>query len=386
MGGRDGDPWGDAVTVRARALDVTSQAGGGEGAAGAARALARLLAACTFPLVLAGCAWNAAGSTGCAPEGPAALLPPGLEEASGATPSAHDPDLFWTHGDSGGEPDLWLVDRSGRARLVVRLDGVRPVDPEALAGARCPEGRCLYVADTGDNALARADPAIHRLVEPAPPPRSGDAEGISNGRDRGRERVARATRAARAVPRIRRPATSLPVAFPDGPRDVEAIFVLPGERIHLVSKGRSHPVTVYRYPLPLRPGERVTLEAVQTLTGDAPSFGRRVTGAAAWADGGDEAGSGEARSGEAARRSEEDSDGIAVVVRTYETLRFHRVDDGRLVPLEGGEVRLRTLREPQGEGVALAPDGRVLLVSEAGPLGRRGSVQTLRCSGPPVRR
>jgi hypothetical protein len=40
---------------------------------------------------------------------------------------------------------------------------------------------------------------------------------------------------------------------------------------------------------------------------------------------------------------------------------------------------LRTLQEPQGEGVAVGEDGLIALTSEAGPAGQRGSLAVLRC-------
>jgi hypothetical protein len=101
------------------------------------------------------------------------------------------------------------------------------------------------------------------------------------------------------------------MVLPDGPRDMEALFVLPGEELYFITKGRSHPVTVYRYPPPLRAGETVTLEEVQTLTEGPVAIPYQVTGADA------------------------SPDGRLVAVRTYESLTFYRMSRGRLVPLRG---------------------------------------------------
>lgn len=239
------------------------------------------------------------------------------------------------------------VDGDGRMVASARPTEARSVDWEALERADCRDGgSCLWVADTGDNRERRSDPILYRMMEPA-------------------------LEATAAVG-----AQTFPIRLPDGPRDVEALFVLPGEAVHLVTKGRNHPATVYRYPPPLRPGKRVTLERVQSL-GEAPRrLPRQVTGAAT------------------------SPDGRMVAVRTYETLRFYRVRSGPgphpedaprradeaelpagllLAPVPGGEVNLRPLREAQGEAVGWAPDGRIVLTSEAGPGGRRGGLRTLRC-------
>lgn len=311
-------------------------------------------------MATASCTWNAAGSTACTPATAAVALPTGLEESSGAAPSAHRPGVVWTHNDSGDDPRLVAVDGEGRTAAALRPAGARRVDWEALERTDCPEGSCLWIADTGDNLERRSDPVLYRLVEPVPSDDPGQEPPAAGGPEDG----------APGPPTITVDAQAYPVRFPDGPRDVEALFVLPGEDLHLITKGRSDPVTLYRYPPPLRPGEAVTLEAVQTLTGGPARLPEQVTGAAASADG---------------RR---------VVVRTYQTLTFYRVAEGSggsdagggggsfLVPLPGGSMDLTSLREAQGEGVAWLSGARLALTSEAGPGGRRGGLRVLRCEGP----
>ena len=121
------------------------------------------------------------------------------------------------------------------------------------------------------------------------------------------------------------------------------MYILPRERIFFVTKGRNHPITVFLYPPPLRPDAIVTLEPVQELSQGPVAPPRFITGAAATLD------------------------GETVVIRTYETLKFFGVsDDGELQPREDSRVNLRTLREPQGEGVAFMADGRMVLSPEAG--------------------
>ena len=76
------------------------------------------------------------------------------------------------------------------------------------------------------------------------------------------------------------------MVLPDGPRDIEAMYVLPSEQIFFVTKGRNHPVTIYRYPPPLRSEDVVTLVEVQRLTTGPVGRPRMVTGASATLDGG----------------------------------------------------------------------------------------------------
>ncbi len=243
--------------------------------------------------------------------------------------SVRHPGVYWTHNDSGGEAVLFAVDASGELLGTVRVRGARNRDWEDLAIGPCDAGHCLYIGDVGDNREIREDPAVYRVPEPDP----------------------RAERTA--------PAERFPVRFPDGPRDVEALYLLPGERLFLASKGRNHPVELYRAPAPLSaPGEPLHLERIQTLTRLSPALPRHVTGGAATPS------------------------GDLVALRTYETLRFYRPDeDGRLEPLRGGLVNLRHLREPQGEAVGFLPGGRVVLTSETGPWGDQARITFLDCGG-----
>ena len=48
-------------------------------------------------------------------------------------------------------------------------------------------------------------------------------------------------------------------------------------------------------------------------------------------------------------------------------------------PVPDGEVDLRTLQEPQGEGVALGPNGEMALTTEAGIFGGVAALRLLGC-------
>ncbi|MGE0159496.1 MAG: hypothetical protein AB7T31_08775 [Gemmatimonadales bacterium] len=269
------------------------------------------------------CAPIAAAGPGCAPVGSPALLPDELQETSGIAVSGRDPGIFWTHNDDGAV--IFAIDRAGRVLGRHRLS-VEPNDLEDVESAPCSDGSpCLYFADTGDNAERREAVRILRVREPA-------------GRDGGDAL----------------PADVFPFRYPEGPRDTEAVFVLPGERVYLVTKGRSHAITLYRYPGTLRP-DTVVVEEIQRLTGGAEPLLDQVTGASA------------------------SPSGSTVAIRTYQALRFYGVSGDSLVAVRGGVVNLRTLREIQGEGLSLSRDGRVLLTSEGGPLGGPASLTELRC-------
>ncbi len=277
-------------------------------------------------LALSACGPVATAGPGCATVRSPMALPDALGEASGVAVSLRHPGVFWMHNDA--DSPLFAVDAEGRELARFRLP-VPLRDWEDVAVASCSDGgSCLWAADVGDNYEERDDAKLVRFPEPDP--------------DAGVDTL---------------PAAEVfPVAYPDGPRDVEALVVLPGERVLLITKGRDDPVTVYRYPPPLRPGERVTLEEVQRLSERSRILPRQLTGGAS------------------------DPSGL-VALRTYEALRFYRMDGDTLASLDDGTVNLRTLSERQGEGVGLGLDGQVVLTSEAGPGGGRGSMALLRCSG-----
>ncbi len=280
-------------------------------------------------LLLAGCTGPFVAEPPCVPAAGPVTLPSSVPESSGVEPAGEAAGSFWTHNDSGWDPILFQVDSFGTELGRVHVEGARNRDWEDLAAGPCPEGgRCLYIADTGDNALVRQDPAVYRVREP-----SAADETVT--------------------------AQRFPVRFPHGPRDVEALHVLPGERLFFITKGRAGPVELYRYPGPPAEDEPVELERIQILTDRAPLLPSMVTGSAA------------------------SPDGSLVAVRTYQALTFHLPDSaGLLEEVPGGTVNLRPLGEVQGEAVAFLSGDRLVLTSEAGPGGEVGSMAFLRCSLP----
>lgn len=249
-----------------------------------------------------------------------------VDESSGVVWSRSHPSLLWTV-DDGPAGTLFLVDTLGTEVRRFETDGGRRLrDVETLAAGSCGDDWCIYLGDVGDNGERRNTVAIHRVREPAP---GAEDETLK-----------------REAFRIR---------YPDGPRDVEAMFIVPDRGIHLVSKGRSAPPTVYRYPGILTPDSTVTLERVQTLGSGARSRRDMVTGAT-WVPGTDR-----------------------VLIRTYSELQAFRMIDGRLVPVPDGVLSLGPLQEPQGEAVAADAEGRVVLTTEGGPFRDRAALHLLRC-------
>jgi hypothetical protein len=240
-----------------------------------------------------------------------------LAEVSGIAPSRTAPGLWWAHNDSGDQARLYVIDSGGKLLGSFTVTGAKNRDWEDLAsGPGRDGGAALYLADIGDNDRARDDLVIYRVREP------DLARGVISG--------------------ATEPAEAFPFRYPDGRHDAEAMFVDPASgRIYLVTKTQRKACAVYRFPLPLRAGVRVTLEAV---TGGAISELARlrlVTGAAAAPD------------------------GSRVVIRTYfSAVELARAADQPFEAIFDAEPRLVNIPiERQGEAITYALDGQSLITT-----------------------
>lgn len=253
-----------------------------------------------------------------------------VRESSGIAVSRRHPGVLWTHNDSGDGPYLYAIRLDGTVLGRHGVAGASAVDWEDLALAPCPtvRGDCLYIADTGDNDALRRSVTIYILPEP-------DTIG---------PRPAARTRPARAVH----------VTYPDGPHDVEAMWVDPDGSVELVTKGQVGGVHRYRVARESLLQDSARAEA----RGDVPilpqrAIGRWVTGAAIAPHG---------------RR---------VAIRTYTEIFFFQLTENRALVPDGPPCWLGT-REAQGEAVAFLDDDTLVLTSE-GLLGQHGLIHRVRC-------
>lgn len=282
-------------------------------------------------LVLSSCA---PARDGCEPRGESLTLHADVREASGIAASREHDDVLWVHNDSEGGAVVFSISTTGEMLGRVTLNGAHNRDWEDIAVGHCPvggpDGDCLYLADIGDNRATREAIGIWVTAEPHP----RDQESAD--------------------------AVFVRLRYPDGPRDAEAMAVLPDGSLIIVSKGREHPVSVYRSgPLewPTAPEQEAQLTLVQRLTAQPASLPDQITGSGADRDG-------------------------RIAVRSYASLQFYRLESDSLIPLLPEPVPLDALAEPQGEGVTAGTGGRIFLVSEAGPQGIAPRLTPLRCRLP----
>lgn len=250
------------------------------------------------------------------------LADPAIDESSGLAASPSQSGVFWTLNDSGDGPLLYAVGADGAALGRWLVTGAENRDWEDLAAGFDADGvPVLWIADTGDNRGDRADAALYRLPEP-PVDRANPADGW---------------------PTL--PATRFPVAFPDGPRDVEALLVHPltGE-IVLVAKGWG---AADAYRVDPRPGDVALAEPAGSVA--LPGWGplAQATGGAV------------------------SPDGTRLALRSYGGLAEWSIPPGQgLAEALLGEPRhVPTPFMWQAEAVSYGPDGRTLYLTAEGSPG-----------------
>lgn len=272
---------------------------------------------------------------------------PRIVESSGVAVSHTYPGVLWTHNDSGDGPYLYATDLHGTDRGALLVPGAQAIDWEDMALGPCPsrqlEGACIYIADTGDNFEFRPYVTIYAIQEPAPPERASDTLGVTR---------------APAVLRVR---------YPDGPHDVEAVYVSPRDTaLYLVSKGvlRGAAIRLYRvdrgaWRTPDTTFDVAVATLVQTLDiQPSPEAGRVVTAGAVRAD------------------------GREVALRTYaEIYLFYPGVGGRLLTARERPCSIAG-REIGGEAIDFLNDSTFVLTSEA-TARRRGTIDTVTCTPNP---
>ena len=168
-----------------------------------------------------------------------AVLPASLAEVSGLAQSRTNPGVFWVHNDSGDEPRVYAVSRSGALLGSYTLAGATAVDWEDMAIGPAGGGRSyLYLADIGDNTGRRRSVRVYRVSEPVVDVNQSPV--------------------VETLPRV----TSYDFVYDDGPRDAEGFMVDPltGD-FYVVSKREPDGNRLYRSISPSDRGMN-TLERV----------------------------------------------------------------------------------------------------------------------------
>jgi len=191
----------------------------------------------------------------------------GLSESSGIAASRCNPDVLWTHNDSGNENHIFAVTTKGQFLGSWTVTGAKNTDWEDIATYKDKAGKCwLYIGDVGDNKLQRPEHTIFRVPEPT------------------------VTAAETAVPNDAPTALAehLTFSYPDQNNDAETMMIEPHSGdVYVLSKRISGPSGVYRIKPTFGSGSHQKAEAVTQLSvpavpngyltgGDISPDGRRV--------------------------------------------------------------------------------------------------------------
>jgi hypothetical protein len=223
-----------------------------------------------------------------------------IREASGMAGSKANPGYLWVNEDGGAPAQLLLLKNDGVLSNSVFIKGADNIDWEDMALAKGPVASLnyIYLADIGDNLLARPEYAIYRFPEPV-----------------------LTTDTVDMIDRIR-------FQYPDGTHDAEAILVDNGTKdVYVITKS-DNPSHIYKIPYP-----QSVSSVNQAVSVGQLSFGG-VTGAAI------------------------SPDGTEIIIKTYPALSYFVRTSGQKLEesLKKAPLNLAYQLEPQGEAVAFAAD------------------------------
>lgn len=249
-----------------------------------------------------------------------------IDESSGLAASRQEPDLLWTHNDSGDSARIFGLHADGAHVAEVRLTGgAAAVDWEDMASGPCEpdsDKTCLYIGDFGDNLRERSQVAIYKIAEPKLPD----------------QRPARLT-----IKEVE----AIWFTYPAGPRDAEALMVHPKTaEIFVIEKTPSAANSVYRIPNRAAPSDKpVEADVYGRLTvGRLPGLGTSITAA------------------------DISPDGAEFTVRTYLMLYTFCIEDDLQGALKTKPLIGRPPVMVQSEALTYDPGGEALwLTSEGQP-------------------
>lgn len=151
-----------------------------------------------------------------------------IKESSGIAASKCQPDVFWTHNDSGDDAFIFALDKKGEKLGTWKVAGAKNVDWEDIAEIKTSNGECvLYIGDIGNNTRIRDEFTVYRVKEP-----QVSADNKSSSKKNPAE-----TESSEAIR----------FTYPDMRRDAETLMVHPNSGdIYILSKRLSGASAVYK--------------------------------------------------------------------------------------------------------------------------------------------
>jgi len=225
-----------------------------------------------------------------------------INEASGLAASRIHPSLLYTHNDSGGNPEIFMIDTAGIYQGSITLEGAENRDWEGLAigPGKDPNLSYLYIGDIGGNDSRRDRLHIYRFPEPS-----------------------------QLKQEIRIRPEKITLVYPDGARDAETLMVDPWTGDVLIISKRDTSNVLFRAPAGALEKGEVVLEKIMKLP---------IT----LAVGGDIS-----------------ADGKQIVVKNYWAIYFWERKEGESLSetLYKKPIQLPYIPEPQGEAIGFSAKG-----------------------------
>ena len=238
-----------------------------------------------------------------------------INEASGLAAGLNNPNMLWTHNDSGDKARIFLLNEMGKFKGEFILEGLKNRDWEDIASGPGPDTNknYLYLANIGDNRAVHKLNYIYRIEEPT----LGQDENVIQNYD------------------------VITYIYPDGQRDAESMFLDPQTMdIYVLSKRESN-IGIYRaaYPQPLN--EIITLEKLgvipynNTVAADITAMGDQI------------------------------------ITKTYDAIYYWQRNGETIAELLQKEPQeVPYLVEPQGESIAWKKDGSGFFTLSEEPKGQ----------------
>lgn len=176
------------------------------------------------------------------------LKNPAVDESSGIAASRTNPNIYWTHNDSGDGPLVYAFDATGESRGVFRVTGAQARDWEDMAIGPGPEraSSYLYLGDIGDNDKMRSEIVVYRVAEPKLTPADKSS--------------------TKSNPKTTAPADAIRLRYPDGKYDAETLLVHPATgNLYIITKAMLKNAVVYEAPAPLVAGKVITMRRIGEL-------------------------------------------------------------------------------------------------------------------------
>jgi hypothetical protein len=232
-----------------------------------------------------------------------------LEEASGICVSRSNPNVLWSHNDSGHPNRIFPIGVKGENYGHYILTGAGTRDYEDICIGPGPEAgvNYIYLGDIGDNHAQYNYIVIYQFEEP-----------ITTGLDSAQVNYINAE-----------DITRYEFTYPDGPRDAETLMIDPWSKdLYIVSK-RDYRSVVYRAKYPFKKEERTELERLAQLPFN-------------WAVAGDIL-----------------ADGTKIAIKDKHTVYFWERNQGESVveALQRTPKKLPYVLEPQGESFGWSESG-----------------------------